>query len=217
MKKLLASPRRLWLPSHHSTGDWDFQSISWALDASIYVSSPSSLRCGIDGVTNPWAILCRTADTQVIDQGRIVSWLRVNSGIFGATYPSLVFRAQTALGGASLNNSYRVSFASDVYWYYRSAAGADTLLATIGGVGPANVTWTLYRITWWNGKNLQNQDATVLRLEQYVSGAWVAYSDCYDTNQYNKGSATNRVGLGVNSTTIYTNGWFDDTEIWCPA
>ena len=197
----------------HSTGDWDFQYADWTLDTAYYVDSPTSLR--LDASVAPkghWTVLCRTADTQVIEQGRIVTWVRLPNN--SLDHALLVFRNQSALGSPTLTNSYYI----DIYnsldrWFYRDTDNLDWLLATFGAYG-AIETWAKFRVTWWNGKNLQNVDATVCRFEYWNGSAWVQVgSDAYDTNQRGKGSATNRAGIGTVSQSVAS--WFDLTEIWC--
>lgn len=217
MNKLLVSKRGLWLPKkHHSTGDWDFEETFWELEVADYQSAPSSLEI-TRVVTSqvPWTVLCKAADTTVIDQGRIVTWLKGQT--MNLAFPLLFFRAQAAVGSPGPNDSYYVKFSNGMAdWYYRDSGGSDTLIQGYAG-GLSNDTWYKFRITWWNGKDLQNQDATVLRIERFVSSAWTQIdSDAYDTNERNKGSAINRVGVGIGGAYIW---WvrFDDTEIWCPG
>ena len=80
--------------------------------------------------------------------------------------------------------------------------------------GAPRDTWTNVRVTWWNGKDGSGNAATVCRLEYWNGTSWVkASADLYDTNERNKGSSTNRVGVGVPTAPgDYIN--FDDTEIW---
>ncbi|MBA7714733.1 hypothetical protein ES703_123765 [subsurface metagenome] len=77
--------------------------------------------------------------------------------------------------------------------------------------------WWKDRVTWWNGKNLQNEDATVCRVERLGDAGWAAIGDdAYDTNERNKGSAINRVGVGYSwAIQAFLPALFDDTEIWC--
>ena len=195
MTKLLLPEKGLWLP-HRSTSDWDFQNPTWELDPTRYVSSPSSLSVwGASALPNPWAILCKAADTIVIDQGRIVSWLQKDNWVRGN--PWFFFRAQAAVGTATPNNAYAIIYTIDnIYWRYVFADGSYTDIVIWEYPQPV-AEWWKDRVTWWNGKNLQNEDATVCRVERLGDAGWAAIGDdAYDTNERNKGSAINRVGVG---------------------
>ncbi|MBU1067110.1 hypothetical protein KKE60_04955, partial [Patescibacteria group bacterium] len=184
----------------------------WKLEVGTFVSPPSSLRLFPPYyIDTPLAVLCRYTPTLTLEQGRILSWMQ-----WLGTTPnncSLLFRAQAPLGSASINNSYLVGFGyNGKRWRYIDPTGVSTTIASWGGGLDSN-TWYRYRITWWNGKNLQNQDACCLRLERWDGAAWVSEGDAYDTNNRNKGSAINRVGLaywGASGYSVY----YDDTEIW---
>jgi len=203
---------KLYLP-HHSTADWDFQKTTWYLDTTQFTSAPSSLRSiGAETTVTPWVALCKASVTIPLDEGRIVSQIRRPAT--GSRRPLLVFRAQAPIGTATYYNCYCVRFSDNPSgWEYYDALGVRTIIANIPYALPTN-TWVKVRISWWNGKNLQNQDATVLRVERWDGANWIQIDvDYYDTNQRNKGSPNSRVGVGCwNALNSYS--WHDDTEVW---
>jgi hypothetical protein len=200
---------------HHSVSDWDFRYTTWLLDTTQYVSPLTSLRLWYTSAQY-FSVLLKAAGCTVIDQGRLVGQIRRYNAT--TSRPGFFFRAQAPVGTSTPNNSYFVHFLPTTWsWSYIDAGGATTSLGT-PLLATAVDTWYLRRISWWNGKDLMNNDATVLRLEQWDGAAWVQVGDdLYDTNQRNKGSAINRPGVGALTGTAATIlAWHDDTELWIP-
>lgn len=188
-----------------AVADWDFGDANWGLSAVQYVSAPTAITGELPYCRR---ILCRVAESLVLPEGRIVTQLYQAD-----TYAlQLVFRHQSALGDASLQDCYMASFPStgNIWLRYRltgATAGID-----FWPVSCTTNTWERWRLTWWNGVDMMNNPALAVRLERYEAGAWVSYGEIYDTNNRWKDSALNRCGLGI----LSTNTWIDDTKIWIP-
>lgn len=196
-----------------ASADWDFERTEWSEDTTHVVSSPKSLKLlRTAGGVKTWSIIRNTAESLAVDQGRIVSW--VWADLPSTTYSVWCFRAQGPVGTATFANSYRVDVGPTQFtWWYVDALGVATLIGQCAWTHPVG-SWVKVRITWWNGKDGTGTPATVLRCEYFDGAAWIqAGIDLYDTNERNKGSATNRCGVGHYYASDY-GVWLDDTEIW---
>lgn len=198
---------------HRSTADWDFSTAAWSLDLVTLISAPSSLRFNVTTGTSVLPVLLKHAVVGAIAQGKIDTWLRGQA--LGSQQPYLFFRAQAADGGASPNDSYAVTFTASLFsWLYRDAGGVQSSLGNFAIV-LVNDTWQRVRITWWEGKDPWNVDATVLRLDFWDGASWIQQGvDLYDTNRRNWNSARNRPGVGMKRGAGSYKVWFDDTYIY---
>ena len=196
-----------------ASADWDFNLVTWSLNGSQYVSIPTALKLWEAGDSSRYVMALRnTPDCLAVDQGRLVTWLRTQNHIYGQ--PMLVFRAQVGDLTAWWRDSYSVlQYGDKAYLRFFTAGGVETNIGTWSFSFPVN-TWKKIRLTWWNGKDGSGIPATVFRLEYWDGAAWVkGGADLYDTNERNKGSSVNRVGV-CNYGALGSPVWFDDTEIW---
>lgn len=197
---------------HHTTADWTFQANWWALDPAYFISPPTSLK--LWKPTSAWAYRVVVLDPEisgVLKEGAITCYFRVDS--FGYSSAVLYFRMQCVPPTVNQKDSYRVKFDSGVTrWHYVDADGNNHLRGSI--ICPfAADTWYRIKILWWEGKNPQNNDATILRLYLEEDGGWVQKGeDQYDTHRENVDSDHNNVGLGIYGIQSY-GVWYDDTII----
>lgn len=190
--------------THHSASDWDHGHPNWFLDATYFVSPPSSLatNCTL------WKChLCRIGGTQCLPQGRIVcSFFMTHPG--KAIWP---FRSQQPLGQANLDNCYYLSLRNNYNEcrLFRRVAG---LLTQVGNWDwqPAAFTWHKLQITWCNGLTPGGADALAVNLQRWNTDHWVDLGEVFDTINLWKDSPTNRLGVGGEY--LWTR--YDDTEIW---
>lgn len=203
---------------HHSLTDWDFQFPNGerSLDPVDYISPPSSLKFGPVAAAYYCTILCRIPATQCLPQGEFRAWFRTDENYF---IPAM-FRNQAPLGSADWNNCYMISQYFEPTGYlirlHRRRADVDSIRDTTYGYHAFN-EWIHYRTFWYNGKNPAEQDCLCVECFREVAGEWVKLGDTlYDTSNYFKDSAINRVGhhASVHAPT-YVN--FDDSEIWGPV
>lgn len=189
----------------HSVSDWDFQTTNWALSNAHFVSPPTSLH-GTGDIL--YAILCRKPKSLLLPEGRFVFSLYCS----GAVTSTIIFRNQAPLGTANLYNNYEVRV-HPVAWAY-FLVRVDGYPEQIGTWLVHSLTgqWAEFRLTWWNGVDLQNNPALATELERKEDGVWVSYGIVYDPDNRWKDSAINRVGVG----NLNPYNWFDDTEIWIP-
>lgn len=71
-----------------------------------------------------------------------------------------------------------------------------------------------YRISWWQGYNLQNQPATIVTEEEEIAGDWIPNPIAYYAPLT---GSVNRIGVGGKSGSFNRDNYHDDTEIWLPA
>ena len=198
--------------NHHTVADWDFSAgTPKSLDATIYVSPPSSLKitgAAVPSLARP--ALCRIAETQCIAQGEVRTWHRVSD----ITWPNyLVFRNQAALGSADILNTYLwVIFAAIAYLRVR-VAGIEGDIGNVP-VSRANNTWEHWRTTYSIGLDPAGDPAIIVKLYREVAAEWVQQgSTLYDTQNRWATSSINRSGIGCAERTGKLYYW-DDTEIW---
>ncbi|MBA7608626.1 hypothetical protein ES703_15805 [subsurface metagenome] len=190
---------------HHSTTDWDFYCDRWQLDTEDFVSAPSCLTLEKGDPLASNALWCKHSVTGAVTEGRLVTQLKWYTS---PAFPYLLFRGQDPDGEASVDAGYYLVVAIG------SSLWSPPGVSYINEIPDAG-TWANYRVTWWEGKNLQNDPATVCRVEKYIDPDWTQMGvDMYDTERLNKDSSINRVGLGRTSCATIPAVRFDDTEIW---
>lgn len=204
---------------HHTTGDFNYIYGTWSLDPTRYQSAPSSIRFWRPITWYAQGALLKHSVSGAIEQGRLVSWFITDW--LGATRRNLfIFRNTSPDGSALLTNSYALQFSQTyVKWVWYTS---PELFVVVHDFVPMPANWILasvwyqIRVSWWNGKNLLNEDATVLRVEKF-DGEWKQLlTDAYDTNQRNKGQGIQRAGIGIHTPEAGVQNWWDDTEFWKP-
>lgn len=187
--------------------DWDFNHNNHDLYATLYVSSPTSLRSKTG--TNDTRFLRNTADCLAVNQGRIVTWFY--RGGNHAVY--LVLRCQAPVGDGNWISyrHYRVNLGANSQALHWDGAAADWTGSQQTGI--AKGAWHKVRVTWWNGRDLSDNPALVILLEKEIAGVWTQLGKWYDTNNFDDGAALNRVGGGLGYPLLGTM-LADDTEIW---
>jgi hypothetical protein len=174
-KKIIIKP--------HSSGDWDFSSTDWELDAVRFHSAPTSWRA-VNGQPNSTRALVKTPTAPIayFKQGRMTNWIYMRQVFSAGVYERLrfYFRWQDA------NNFYCVEIlwtGSNWTWsVIRSLASIETTLrsSTLASYPPASTWWT-FRITWW----VSEVKGLVVRVERYTGSEWVTlFGDAYDSNDY---------------------------------
>jgi len=215
--------------------DWDLliSGTTWDIDASTYVSQPSSIYFSptIDYGLWKGGILCKHPDTVNLVQGRLVVHAKVNSP---EGYPAdmhLNFRNQSTVGNPDDETTYLVKIfllGNDYPTFIRRINDHPIVLGKyVGGYacsGSHNFsTWQGLRVTWWNDPNW---DCLVVRLECYSDSEnkWIPVSnDLLDSENAFKDSQVNRVGVifSDDCAQCYTDPeikcWLDDVEIWAPS
>lgn len=204
---------------HHSTTDFDFRTANWLLDDSQFISAPTSLK--LTKIT-PSAIqitILKDILSGPIEQGRIVSWCR-SPYVSTSSFHAFVFRNLSPDNSASTFPFYAVVFFSTAarWMKYTSATAFTTLHTWLADGRPFIVAneWRCLRVSWWNGKNPSDIDATVCRFERNIDGIWYPTTDAYDTDQLNKNAPVQRCGVGFHSAIADSYDWWDDTEFWKP-
>ena len=198
--------------THKSLVDWDFSAgTEKALDSTIFVSPPSSLRIySTIYASNLRNVLCRVPATQCIAQGELRTWFRTNNN---ARAMRLMFRNQAALDSATNENTYAVKFESLQVSYERWVAGAGTIIGGVAGFIEDDI-WYHLRIIYWSGVDLEGTPALNIELYREVDAAWVKQGDTiFDTQDKWKDSEINRSGLHADTYRDRIFYW-DDTEIW---
>jgi hypothetical protein len=202
---------------HFSVADWNFSTTDYALDTSIYISEPSSLRFSYVFV---YALLKQSVAGGPIPEGMIETYARFRYGP-GGGWPIFTFRNQAADGSANNNNSYVLSL-----YYTASGAGQPYNIARfyvfVNGVSsiieeksisPAIYpdTWYLLRCKFW-----VYGEVLMVAFEYFDGSDWVKLcGDFSDANNRWATSSINRVGIGSaypSTTPRYT--WFDNTRIF---
>ena len=195
------------LNRHHSTGDWDFDSVNWKLDSAVYVSAPSSL-CVNPPAGTTWTTTCWVKTSTVpianVKEGRVITYYYISSYASGRKFRVLL-RYQ------DVNNYYYVQFyqanaTTVTVSIVQRKAGVETVLWS-GNVSLANGTWHRIRVTWWN-----DSVGIVLRAEYWDGATWTLIQDAYDSENLWK-NIGGRVGATL---TAYNNSKtnLDDTEIY---
>ena len=210
--EIFVPSQELELPKkHHSLADWDFNaSIPYALDNTVYVSAPSSLRfTGISGEATYAGPLCRDASCLNLPQGRIETQWRISETII---LPAFIFRNQGGVGTIDTANTYQIDRQSTSTMYAtRVVAGEGTVVGSWARTCSSN-TWYQERITWWN-----EAPVLLIRYEYWNGSAWqVVGTDITDTSPAFGDTGTARCGLGIRNrgdSSLY----YDDTKIYGPA
>ena len=158
---------------HHSTGDWDFSSADWELDATIFHSPPTSLQTLGAAVIVEVLIKTGVVPNANMRQGRIDTYLYYNT-LWAATFFGFSIRFQDA------TNFYYVKIQADgaaLIQRVHSVAG-DVILAS-GNLPVTPTVWERWRATWWD-----DYVGIAIRLEKYVGAAWVTQLEGYDAPNY---------------------------------
>lgn len=212
-------PRRPWeLPAVLT--DWDLPpSGYYKLDATVYVSEPSSiyLKYGY------YALLKQSAVGMALAQGRIESYYRHDGARTKSTstqYSQFMFRNQAPDGTRAHNKTYAIQFYgpySGTSWHQNGALFMyqdDTSSVEIAtrslAINLDPNTWYQIRCTFW-----VSQGVLIVRLEYFDGSDWVKLCDDF-TDSANRwaDSDTNRVGVNAYA---YYGCWWDDTIIYAPA
>jgi len=201
--------------THHSANvDWDWNRADWSLTTEQYVSEPKCLKWL--ATSSPWPVtLCKHAGTTVLNEGRVVTWIRPTSINCGM---GVVFRNQAAVGTSNYNNTYIPNLApvSSNVNFSRVVNGTPLRVDTKafgGGFTMPNDTWRKIRVTWWESGGI-----LYVRFEWFDDPDWVNICDEFsDVDNLWSGEAVNRCGL---FTAIIAGGakvvYADDTEVWGP-
>jgi len=199
MKTLLDNNKK-----HYSTSDWDFSTTAWQLNATEYISPPTSLR---ETIGSTLYVLCKYAGTTPIPQGEIRTWLRPN--FRAGRWNRLMFRNQSPIGTALSPDMYYVEFTSVGTSLFETYAASTILIGTF--------PYLITRFVWAHLRArftvpTSGDHAGELAVEFYVeeAGEWVKKGDTlYAPNNYYADSAINRLGIRL----CYIS-FADDTEIW---
>lgn len=191
-------------PKHHSITDWDFSSVDWTLDETIYHTAIPSLH-GTTGA--PCHSLVKNATTGALSDGRMIMWIRGNY----ATYlVGLLFRNQATDGGADNQNQYMFRIMPDELTFaYYLVGGYNAIDAKAMTWEWALETWYKIRLTWWT-----SVDRIYVRMERWTGTEWVtlggaADTDFEDVNDRWKDNPVNRCGIYLDQFL-----WVDDLEVW---
>ncbi len=200
--------------AHHTLADWDFEhgAEGRSLDASFYISEPTSLKMAMPVGMLAGSVLCRIPGTLVLPQGEVRTWLRANY----YNYCPCVFRNQAPLGTSNSLNCYRLATWDAKATLYRIVDGASVYSTTTDCYTPYD-EWVHYLVFWYNGKTPGETPALCVDIYVEVAEEWVKQGDTlYDTANAWKDSEINRCGIWPTPFSGYHN-WFDDTEIWGPV
>lgn len=174
---------------HHSTGDWDFLKIKdWAADDLWELFT--------NLFVSPPSCLALTGGAKT-------------EGVYALSNKPL---AQNLTAGRITTWSRR-----------QSAIGAYPYVF-IGVTGPGDrgielicplqtALFMRRRFDWFQGYDPQNEPATIVLTYNWENDAWLPPSADYYAPL---SGAVNRVGIGTETGTHWTDTYFDDTEIWLP-
>lgn len=191
------------LPPHHSSGDWDFETTSWELNSTYYVSSPSSMH--FLSTTNNTKVKTTVVPIANVKEGRVITQVRctiLNARTF------IVFRWQDADNFYAWEVCSGNTYANQIW--RRKAAVNTSIKSTKTAYLPA-ATWTNLRLTWWN-----DYVGLVVRTEYWNGSAWAnVIGDAYDSEN-NWKAIGGRIGLGYFGITPShgTYWYYDDTLIY---
>jgi len=192
--------------------DWDFSTTNWQLDTTDYVSPPSSLY-----IKTRTYVLCKVSGTLCIISGRIVTYMKGPKSWGGSYYPCILFRNDSPVGSAQMNNLYRTQLnAQDKAIYLLRYEDGSFSRVAEASVYPEIVDavilteWNQFRVTWWTDPG---GAGLLVRWEIFLNGEWQKIGDdLNDPLDYYSTTDTRRCGIGDDY--LYGPAWFDDTEIW---
>lgn len=182
---------------HHSTADWQHKvwsaySAGWYLDASSFISPPTSLshdaRCTAS-YCHAYAGMCFLPSAgRHLPQGRIVTWHREG------------FSAPKDDGWSAVFLGLSQDFSTYTHCI----------------VLPKSTSWVKARFTWWDAYDYHNEKVTRVRIEHWVDPDWIQDSQA-DYPSLTEPNTAFAIGLHT-----YKDGTFgawlwgrlDDTEIW---
>ena len=128
---------------------------------------------------------------------------------------SVLFRSQNAtIVGGLPRETYAMAITTadaKVFLMYIDADGSTASFYEQDAVHSGGGAWQRWRVTWWEGRNLTNDLATVMRIDKYVDSAWVEGTTFYDTNRRHEASATNMVAVTKTGNNAFV--WYDDCII----
>lgn len=216
--------KRLAIPQpHHSISDWNWSSDTWGkpfLNTVIYHSAPSSLEEEFG--TGFLVALCKVASTRKLPQGQIAGWWYMPSA--GSAHEcTFLLRHQTPYDQEppyQPYDCYIVSWNDAQLLFVRRYDEGDYTDIHYDQNGDTTYddsanfpqdTWVKRRVTWWSGKDYQNDDAILIRVDRWTGSAWVEIHTWFDKQDQWKTSAVNGCGIKLRS-----SGKSDDIEIWIP-
>jgi len=184
-------------------GDWDHYNGTAELDATTYVSSPSSLKRTATSTPQTLMTLTKAAAAQALINGRVVSQIRTSST---GHMPAFYFRYQDQ------NNYYVVAlYYPGPQWYlYKVKAGVRSAIGLRLCVSWTPVINTFYKVrcTFWT-----SEGHLWARLEYWDGSSWIKQGDDI-SDVANEWPAGGRVGVGGLDGSAPTFTHHDDTEIW---
>lgn len=189
--------------------DWDFHGdLTYVLDNSIYVSSPSALRIDSGAATYFQPVLCRSSDVLVLAEGRIETQWRADDLSGTYAYPCLFFRQQSALGAFDTDNTYYFRLTSGGLQVRKIVATSETAIGTWTRAHSVDL-WYQERFTWWD-----EASSLFFRYEYWNGSTWVIVTpDVADNSPSFGASAQNRCGVGLWRTSGAPDIFYDDTRI----
>ena len=189
------------MKKHASSGDWDITG-AWILDATQYVSSPSSL-----GIRDVVTALLKTTTVPIasLKEGRIVTYIRT---AYGGSQ-RILFRYQDGSNYYLVWMIWVVGSGAQRFVIRKVVSGVETTIRDETTGNYSLNTWIKLRVTWWN-----DYVGLVIRFEYWNGSIWVEVcADGYDAANLWK-DIGGRVGVSANSNPAATQTWFDDTEIY---
>ncbi len=153
---------------HHSWADWDFDNALMYLNEDFYLSPPSSVSRTSLAAPSLTTALCKAGSVYNLTVGQMEGHIWK-----GAAYPiALLFRNQAPAGTSAWLQTYIVFFGDDMTYCWRHDNGEEYILLPIFDYIMPLEEWVLFRLSWWQGINLQCGIAVSARLEIYEAGEW---------------------------------------------
>lgn len=200
---------------HHSLDDWDFDPDGkYSIDASQYVSPPTSLACPHEagGSHYSWLFLKPALGSNIPD-GRLITYERflLDAGKEIRIY----FRCQALPTNDIPSNTYELRFAANQCILYQRLASVYLQLAIEDLSYARNInTWYHQRLSFYSWLNASLETVLTITLDTEIAGSWVQQLTHDIIDPLWQDSANNRIGIALTGLHPAFTQWLDDTEVW---
>jgi len=204
----------LYLPKHHSLGDWEFEAGNeYFLSDEQYLSAPKALcsPLNITGVHNYYVYL-KESVIKNLPNGQFITGFRYHSAIQPI---NIFFRQQPPLIHTPNQNGY--------YIYARFQFNTWAILKYVGGIGGIEYPgvlavcpvdqWHQLKVEFYEYVDENLDPIFHIELFLFYDGDWQSQGYWEDSDPTFGDSDVNRIGFSLYGHDIGSRHWADNTEI----
>lgn len=203
------------IKKHHSLIDWEFEpGNEYYLDATTFISSPSSLAVPLDpagGLTH--YVFLKEAVSGSINDGQFITALRQ---AIHAHRIGVYFRQSNDLSNCAnqgLGDGYKVEWdrTNTQIIVYRAGIAVGYLTSV---PNPDIDTWHYFKVSWYSYINPGLDRIVRIHCYVKVNGEWHDCGYWEDSHPLHEDDPVNRIGFHIGGVWSDKKDYADDTQIW---